>query len=114
MPLVIGVGARTRSDVVFGQDKPDGARYVIGDGRFKLLLHVDGDGALLFDLKSDPKESIDVSAEHPERTRMLRSRLEAMLRDNAALGERYPKSSSEESPLDPNEEAWLRSLGYLD
>ena len=34
--------------------------------------------------------------------------------DNSALGERYPRSRRGESPLDPDEEAWLRSLGYLD
>jgi hypothetical protein len=69
---------------------------------------------VLFDLQADPAETVDVSAEHPERTRRLTGRLEAMLRANSALGERYPRARRGASPLDPDEEAWLRSLGYLD
>ena len=114
LPLMTGDALETGNDVVFGQDKPDGMRYVLRDERFKLLLHVAGEGAVLFDLQADPAETVDGSAEHPERTRRLTGRLEAMLRANSALGERYPRARRGASPLDPDEEAWLRSLGYLD
>ncbi|MBK8978758.1 MAG: sulfatase-like hydrolase/transferase [Planctomycetes bacterium] len=53
-------------------DNPD---LAVRDGRFKLLTNYDGSATRLFDLQTDPGESRDLAAEHPDVTARLRAAL---------------------------------------
>ena len=68
---------------------------VLIDGDFKLISSGRGKGARfeLYDLKSDPKESQDISAEHPERLKKMKeeaARLVASVAESAE-GKDYPE-----------------------
>lgn len=78
------------------------------DGGWKYLWTSDGRDAL-YDLRADPGELRDRSAEDPERAAQLRAALEAelsALSRCAPTGERGPELSPEEASL-------LRELGYV-
>jgi arylsulfatase A-like enzyme len=53
--------------------------YVIIDGNDKLVLHLATGRTELYDLRSDPEEQQDLSSTEPDKTRRLRSTLEAQL-----------------------------------
>jgi arylsulfatase A-like enzyme len=72
------------------------------------LIHIpDGKGGIdrLYDLRTDPGETEDVAAEHPEMVARLRRELAPFLAMDAGAG--YGRSLSEE------EKEQLRALGYL-
>lgn len=76
------------------------------DGRFK---YVEAPRPELYDLREDPREERNLAANEPERGGELAAALArwvAETRDDAA-------ESDAARPLDPDEEAKLRSLGYL-
>jgi arylsulfatase A-like enzyme len=78
----------------------------IREGSWKLLLHERR--AELFDLESDPAESVDLSARYPVTTGYLTSRL---LERSAALRE----GRDAHSPItDPELGEALKALGYVD
>ena len=60
---------------------------------------------LLYDLRNDPGEQHDVSAEHPELTESMRAEAIAWWTDNRMEGE------IDES-IDPEIQEQLRALGY--
>ncbi len=78
----------------------------IREGRWKLLVHEQQ--RELFDLQSDPAESVDLSARYPVTTGYLTSRL---LERSAALRE----GRDAHSPItDPELGEALKALGYVD
>jgi arylsulfatase A-like enzyme len=90
-------------------------RSFIEDG-YKLMVDDQAEADLLFELGSDPAERSDVAASQPERTRAMRSRLDAVReqleRSAAAEAQVHARSPTEE------EEAaairGLRALGYVE
>ena len=61
--------------------------YQLGvtDGRFKYFVDIDGGYERLYDLKTDPREQTDVTAQHPQVANEFRNRLRAFVQDE----ERY-------------------------
>lgn len=84
-PLVKLMGGKATRDFVnyrhpaLTEDDQAGPRAII-DGRFKLVLHEQKNGALreeLFDLRADPAETTDLLAQHPSVAAALRVQLRA-------------------------------------
>jgi len=96
-PLVLGRAAAPRFAVSRFDSLPTAA---IRTGSWKLI------GDRLFDLRSDPGETRDVAAEHPEIVAFLRRRL-------AALEAERPAAAGPRVELSAEERDRLRSLGYL-
>jgi arylsulfatase A-like enzyme len=64
-----------RNDAFFSYPKPAGARspnVAAREGRWKLLVNANGNGAELYDVAADPDERYDVSAKEPEITERLK------------------------------------------
>ena len=76
-------------------------------GPFKLHYDVRLKRARLFDLRSDPDELTDVSAQHPELVQELLAELERAYGGPRATGEAGPRVE-----LTPEEKRRLESLGY--
>ncbi|MFO0930787.1 MAG: hypothetical protein U0736_27775 [Gemmataceae bacterium] len=47
-------------------DRDRSPNVAVRDGQWKLLVNADGSGAELYDLSTDPAESKDVRADHPD------------------------------------------------
>ena len=98
LPRVLaGEAGESRRGPLFFRRPPDrGAYYGVANlpdlavrhGRWKLLCEYDGSGAELYDLESDPGETRDLAARHPEETARLQTSLlewhRAMPPDNGA------------------------------
>jgi len=88
---------------------PESARQrVARTARFKLVQHPRLEGGYenrLYDLENDPEETADVAAEHPDVVRHLGERLEEWSQGIPAAPQRV---------FDPEVEARLRALGYLE
>jgi arylsulfatase A-like enzyme len=78
----------------------------VTDGRWKLILTDQGE-VELFDLGTDPAESVNLAADEPRRVAEYKARLERFRSSQT----RYP--SEGRASLSPEEAARLRSLGYL-
>lgn len=76
-------------------------------GRWKSARSLDGKTAMLFDLQTDPGESRDVSARHPDIVAAHRARMDRLAKDLAATG---PQSAT----LSEADADRLRALGYLE
>ena len=77
-------------------------------GKFKLVHQTGTDSAALYDLESDPKELIDISAKE---RRVAETLLAEMRQRQADFGEdSLPENRFE---LDPEEAERLRALGYI-
>lgn len=81
---------------------------MVRDARFK---YVRAPRPELYDLRDDPAEARDLSASDAERAGEMGSRLAAW--ESAARGAGTGDDAASRRPLDPDEEARLRSLGYL-
>jgi arylsulfatase A-like enzyme len=79
------------------------------DGRWKGIWNAELQYLELYDLQHDPGEQTDVSAEHPERAKILSDRAREWLRDCAARA----KPPAELGEIDPETMEQLRSLGYF-
>ena len=88
-------------------------RSLIEDG-YKLMIDDQAEADLLFELGSDQAERADLAATQPERTRAMRSRLDA-LRDRLSgvadtqVGARPPSADEEAAAI-----RGLRALGYVE
>jgi arylsulfatase A-like enzyme len=84
-------------------------RFALRTARWKLIENVADGGVELYDLAADPGERRDLAAVHPQQ----RQRLQAAL---AAWRQRIqpPGTRGTAVVLDPEQEAALRALGYLD
>ena len=82
--------------------------WAVRRGRFKLYYDARADPEyVLFDLVTDPGEKRDASSEHPE----LRAELTAILEERLMSVSRGDRKNRVE--LDPEVEARLRELGYI-
>ena len=87
-----------------------GAHSVQTD-RFKLVRSVDGSTEELYDLESDPGETRNVAADHPEVVAEHRALLEAHLARGARLALR-PESQDGTAELGDELRERLEALGY--
>jgi len=85
---------------------------MVFDGRWKLIEDATHDRTLLFDLAADPGETFPLQ----ERDRGIVTDLRARLRERATANHALYDLIKPESttPLDPETEERLRSLGYVD
>jgi arylsulfatase A-like enzyme len=81
----------------------------VRDGQWKGIWNDELQFLELYDLQRDPGEQADISAEHPERAKMLSDRAREWLRDCLALA----KPPVELGEIDPEAMEQLRSLGYF-
>jgi arylsulfatase A-like enzyme len=79
-------------------------------GRWKLIVR--GSSTTLFDLKSDPDETRDMSDAAPVALAVMRELLGAHL-GRFVGGEREPRHASEEVRIDRETRAQLEALGYM-
>jgi len=75
-------------------------------GRFKLILDIETDTMELYDLESDPGETVDVQAEHPEAVRQLRGAIRSWVRTAGKDAARQIQEGQEAQER-------LKALGYL-
>ncbi|HVH04375.1 MAG TPA: sulfatase-like hydrolase/transferase [Myxococcota bacterium] len=113
-PLVRGAAPEPgRTVVIETDDGPAAALYSAVRGTWKLDAHFDGAGALdrraLFDLASDPGETRDVSAAHPD----VAAALEHAIRERRRTEEELA-FARRSGPLDATTRERLKALGYLD
>ncbi|MCB9896880.1 MAG: sulfatase-like hydrolase/transferase [Planctomycetes bacterium] len=121
-PLVRGERERERpvpllSHVIY--DEPRAGHLeelaVLQDGR-KLLAAVTVDGTLvpraLYDLRSDPGETLDLLADADAEARAVADALLAFARERLAAG-RSAASAAEAEPMDPALREWMAQMGYL-
>lgn len=86
-----------------------GNQTAVRAGDWKLIRNPGGREEL-YNLRKDPRESVDLSQQQPERTAALR----ALIADHAARSaDRGRGIKSERAPLDPTVIERLRALGYL-
>lgn len=86
-----------------------GRKVMINDGRWKLIMSDPGFGAderELYDLQSDPGESVNLAAQEYEKTAELEERLLGWMKDYVA-GHHFIGST-------PAEVEMLKSLGYIE
>ena len=111
LPLARGGDGAPR--VIVSRD-PARRIYSVRDDRFRLYVESAEERAQLFDLERDPAAQVDVSAERPARVRALAAHLTRVLREDAILADTLGAESAGAAVLDPEEEEWLRSIGYLE
>ena len=78
---------------------------------YKLIVGTDG-SAQLYHLEEDPTEQIDLASQEPERVRQLKKALAAYWADHDIDGLIGPPYQAQ--GVDPDVEARLQALGYLD
>ncbi len=83
----------------------DGHKLIVFKGK-------ESSGAKLFDLRSDPAERRDLSAELPIRTEVMRDMLERWVRGSGY--EENLAAASGDPELDPETRAEMNALGYTD
>ncbi len=110
------------SGAVFSQDVgrkrgTPGYRYALSTPRWKYFRHENGAPPReeLYDLRADPFELADVSAEHEDVVTALRVELAARLEMQRARATQLRGSEALETrPADPAIQQQLRALGYLE
>ncbi|MCP5113850.1 MAG: sulfatase-like hydrolase/transferase [bacterium] len=88
-------------------------RAALIDNNYKLLQpDLEKDQFELYDLSSDPKETKDISAEHPEVARRLRDALQAWNTsvEASVTGKDYPEGSVD--PSEPEPRFWMTMSEY--
>ena len=105
LPLVFGGGKFPPRYLAARAES--GVQTSVRDQRFKLVLHDGPPGAELFDLKSDPGETRDLSASNPVRAGFLLQHLRELI----GLG--HGPATAAANQMDEKTRAELRALGYL-
>jgi arylsulfatase A-like enzyme len=90
-----------------GNPTPDATRSVRA-GRWKAILHRDGERLELYDLEADPHERHPVTSAHPDVAERLRREIDAFMRDEQPID-----PSRAVPPLERDEIEALEALGYL-
>jgi len=85
-----------------------GTVRVVDDGRYKLMLDLEGGDVRLFDLRADPGERRDLSRERPDLLATYRRAVERWVAAEEGLGSR-----AESLRRARESEAQLRAVGYL-
>jgi arylsulfatase A-like enzyme len=104
--------ARTAShrapDAIFAEtSRRRRLRAVVADG-YKLILDLDTGKRALYDLDSDPGETVDMARRAPQRVATLSERLDAWMETSQAA-----RASAPELTLTPEQEEHLEQMGYL-
>ena len=127
LPRLFGETTDATDDLVFseaGYETRGKWQKIVRDGHFKLVYAqtrpeqrwIGGPGVrfTLYDLASDPGETVNVAAEHPAEVERLTRALWAWDRAPRFEVEVEPPSAEcEERPMEKETEELLRSLGYL-
>jgi len=118
-----GVGVKNQ---VFGQVKltdkgiivkrsGPGTIYSLRTADYKLILDVETKEAELYDLKADPKEQTDISADNQETVRHLAAKLRMKISVDARLSaDMTDTEAGSTSHLTAEESEQLKALGYVD
>ncbi len=116
LPVPAGLDGRDLSEpnasrhFVFGEadhnNATDDTLRMVSDGHFKLILDKSDGSRALYDLRTDPGESTDVSEQRPEVTALFLGHLDAF-ENSSATGEAS-------SPLSEEDRRALIELGYLE
>jgi len=77
------------------------------DERYKLILLLEQDRRLLYDVLRDPDEQTDLAAQQPDRAAAMERTIRQFLKERKGL-------QATSRPMTPAEERRLRALGYLD
>jgi arylsulfatase A-like enzyme len=83
----------------------------VQEGKWKLVVDATGGRTLLFDVTADPEERTSLAAENPLEVDRLAAELVPWSAANDALYARIRPEHT--TPLDPETEKQLRSLGYV-
>ncbi|HZI94814.1 MAG TPA: hypothetical protein VFE84_11265, partial [Patescibacteria group bacterium] len=81
------------------------------DGRWKLIRDRAHGRTMLFDLLADPGETLRLEERNPDIVAGLTSKIDAWEAANRSLHEKIRPDAT--SPLDPETEKQLKSLGYI-
>jgi len=87
--------------------------YVIRTPRWKLFRHDSEGESFLFDLESDPAETVNLIASRPEVTDRLNKRLEKFLSCEGKPPAHYAKKKKGSTSQDRKEKEKLKALGYI-
>ncbi len=114
VPLMSGEAAPPGTPLAFSQrrDEEDpGFSDAITDGRWKLIRDRALGRTMLFDLAADPGENLPVGGVNQDVVARLTGEMDRWSEANTALYDRI--RPEETTPLDPETEERLRSLGYI-
>lgn len=107
LPAVLGRATRPYSLSRCAGEQP---KYGLREGDMKLVYHTARDSAELYDLRADPRERHDLSAERPVEAACYRQALGRLLLEMR----RGPRPSVQaEAELSPEQRENLKALGYL-
>lgn len=90
--------------------EPRNAALGVRSERWKAIVRSDRQEPRLFDMEADPQERVNLAAERP----LLLASLTLRLRDFIGDWEKRVPQTSEDVKLSPQDEAMLRSLGYVE
>jgi arylsulfatase len=90
--------------------EPRNAALGVRSERWKAIVRSDRQEPRLFDMEADPQEQVNLATERP----LLLAGLTLRLRDFIGNWEKRVPQSSEDVKLSPEDEAMLRSLGYVE
>jgi arylsulfatase A-like enzyme len=111
--LVEGPEGRSKH-AVLSQDSINQTRYGLRTDDVKLVMDLKWSRRELYDLRQDPKEQIDVSAERAELADELERRLKRLVAANRRLHEAFATGGGVEGDVLSNEERKrLEALGYV-
>jgi arylsulfatase A-like enzyme len=82
------------------------------EDRWKLIVDASNDRTLLFDIEADPQEMSSVESDNPDVVAALEEKMAAWSAINGTLYEQIRPEDT--TPLDPETEEQLRSLGYIE
>ncbi len=107
---------------VFGQESDrtvarerDHSTYSLTTDEWRYIYRTLGN-EMLYDLKEDPFEIVNLAPEREELTKRFRAELESLIRDQMEKARFYRsgEDSSQTIELSPEDEASMRALGYVD
>ena len=89
-------------------------RFSVQTERFKFVTSQVPEYEHLYDLKADPAEKLDVSADHPAEVRRHRAYLEDYLSEQESPKAAEKKASEQGVEIDPETQRLLKELGYIE
>jgi arylsulfatase A-like enzyme len=88
-------------------------KYVIRTDRWKLFWNAREDRMQLFDLETDPAESVDLAARRPDVAAGLKDELARFLSEEGRPLPRHAMKKKSLTPMDQEKKEKLRALGYI-
>ncbi len=111
--VVLGLEAGFGDRIVLSQNKLKRDIYTARSRRYKLLKSFSGKESEFYDLRSDPGEKRNLSAEQLPQQLALERHLDRLMRESQALAEELGELSVAEALLNEEEQERLRALGYM-